>query len=497
MLLGVCVWSACSTDNDFTEKTSPEQGNNKGELIELTAEADGNRTALADGNKVIFQSTDKISVFDGSNHCFPLVEMSDDSKSAKFKGEADATKNLFVLYPYQEGASMTGDVITATLPNTQTVCANNFDPAANLSVAVVNENHTFTLKNVVTLVKFNVPQGETYTKAELKSNDGMAVAGQISVNPSTLSFVSAEGAPSSITMTGTIAGGDAAGGTNYYIAVLPQVYPKGFTLTLTGADKKLSMKGTTESATLTRAKIMNMGTMNDHEYNSRPFVDLGLTEVIEGKTYDLYFAAYNVGANAVNQAGDWFAWGALEPYYTSITLTNPWGNPVASGNFKYSYNAEDYFAKNVSGVGNLFKNAGDILTPEHDVAHVKWGGDWRYPSRNEFQVLLDGVPTKDRKFESIPSEGLTKGLPTMVFTKNDVSLYMTMFLFLTGQETGGSGSGYYWANEAIQALTSDGSAKSAYRLYLRKDYTIVDAPGYVYKYFGYFVRPVFTREHEE
>ena len=87
--------------------------------------------------------------------------------------------------------------------------------------------------------------------------------------------------------------------------------------------------------------------INGHEY-----VDLGLS---------VLWATCNVGAEKPEDYGDYYAWGETE----TKALYYP-GNSETSG-FK------------IQDIGNTFR----------DVAHVKWGGRWRMPTKDEFDELID------------------------------------------------------------------------------------------------------------
>lgn len=83
-------------------------------------------------------------------------------------------------------------------------------------------------------------------------------------------------------------------------------------------------------------------------------VDLGLPSGV-------LWATFNVGASAPEEFGDFYAWGEVTT--------------------KEIYNYENYTRDNY-GYGK-----DGVLTPEHDVAHVKWGGEWRMPTRTELIEL--------------------------------------------------------------------------------------------------------------
>ena len=108
---------------------------------------------------------------------------------------------------------------------------------------------------------------------------------------------------------------------------------------------------------------------NGHEY-----VDLGL---------NVKWATCNVGADKPEGYGDYYAWGETEPKseYT-------WEN------YRFRISGDDFF-KNIK----LSKYNTDIITGVvdslttlemiDDAAHVRWGGNWRMPTVDEFRELMD------------------------------------------------------------------------------------------------------------
>lgn len=126
--------------------------------------------------------------------------------------------------------------------------------------------------------------------------------------------------------------------------------------------------------------------------------------VVNGQTYHLgisgaidlglesgtKWAAYNVGANSPDEYGDYYAWGETEPYYiegnSQVTPCSTWRTG------KTGYNWSSYFDSISNSDSNFKKYAVDkkhVLEPEDDVAHVKWRGDWRIPTKEEFSELRE------------------------------------------------------------------------------------------------------------
>jgi hypothetical protein len=110
---------------------------------------------------------------------------------------------------------------------------------------------------------------------------------------------------------------------------------------------------------------------DEHEY-----VDLGLPS-------GLLWATCNVGANAPEEYGDYFAWGETQPkdYYHWNT-------------YQYCMGTSQTMTKYCSNASNGYNGFTDNLTtllPEDDAATVNWGNGWRMPTKEEFQELLDNT----------------------------------------------------------------------------------------------------------
>ncbi len=121
------------------------------------------------------------------------------------------------------------------------------------------------------------------------------------------------------------------------------------------------------------------------------YVDLGLS---------VLWATFNVGATAPEDIGDYFAWGETEPYYMSgYAEENPqthWKDGYSTGyawsSYKYCNGSNNTMTKycNNSSYGNKgFTDSLTVLDPEDDLAHMKWGDNWRMPTKAEFKELID------------------------------------------------------------------------------------------------------------
>lgn len=115
---------------------------------------------------------------------------------------------------------------------------------------------------------------------------------------------------------------------------------------------------------VTSYRVVN-GSENGHDY-----VDLGLS---------VKWATVNVGASQKEDYGDYYAWGETETKSAYNWLT-----------YKYcdgSYNTLTKYCSSIYYGYNGFTDNKPVLDPEDDVAHVKWGGNWRIPTKEEFEEL--------------------------------------------------------------------------------------------------------------
>ena len=192
-----------------------------------------------------------------------------------------------------------------------------------------------------------------------------------------------------------------------------------------------------------------------HEY-----VDLGLPS-------GTLWATCNVGANAPEECGDYFAWGETEPKAVYEWGTYKWCNGSYKSMTKYCTSASYGTVDNKTA-----------LEPEDDAASVNWGASWRIPTNEQQHELVDNC--------------------TWTWTtSNGVNGYLvtgpngnTLFLPATGAHRNESlydfGSyGYYWS----RTLTSGYSSGACYMSFQSEE---VNWNKNCYRFYGYTVRAVYV-----
>ncbi len=167
--------------------------------------------------------------------------------------------------------------------------------------------------------------------------------------------------------------------------------------------------------------------VDDHEY-----VDLGLPS-------GTLWATCNVGANAPEEYGDYFAWGETQPkdyydwstyqycIYNYITLTKYCTDPY------YGYEG---FTDNLT-----------ILLPEDDAATANWGDEWRMPTKEEWEELFDNTTVTWTQ---------QNGVNGRLFTaSNGNSLFLPAAGYRWSSALGGVGSyGLYWSSSLLTVYPS-------------------------------------------
>lgn len=136
--------------------------------------------------------------------------------------------------------------------------------------------------------------------------------------------------------------------------------------------------------------------------NGHEAVDLGLS---------VNWATCNVGASSPEEYGDYFAWGEITA--------------------KSSYTKYNSLTHK--------QEFGDISGTQYDVAHVKWGGSWRMPTKDECRELLEKC--------TITSTILNEIKGVLVVGPNGKSIFLPAAGYYGGKSQSYNGDpSYYWSS---------------------------------------------------
>lgn len=102
-----------------------------------------------------------------------------------------------------------------------------------------------------------------------------------------------------------------------------------------------------------------------------------------------YWATKNIGAEKPEDYGYYFWWGDTIGYKRE---NNKWvASDGSNSNFSFDSNTTPTYKTGISYLQRagwiVSKDGTYVLAPEHDAAQVQWGGDWRMPTKQEFDDL--------------------------------------------------------------------------------------------------------------
>lgn len=401
-----CFASCSSEDNEAVEN----DGGKKKMIFTVTQE---NRTPATkaelaeDGTSIYWEAGDKISIFDGTNNNeFTLIEGAG-TTYATFEGTAKSATFYTALYPYQAGVTFSdGKAYGVTLPATQTAVANGFDKSAALMIEMAATTK-LTLFNAVGYVKVT-PKFDC-KRIELKAFDNSAIlagTGDLTFNMGrpAFDFSASETKDYAITLEGTITAGNA-----YYIAVPAVTLKAGWVIRFTTTDDQVFSRKGTKDIKFTYNMVTDLGefsTDGTYWYDPRgkvdesQEVDMGLTITMGSKRYKVIFAKTNLTGTALAEKasdfGDFFAWGATEPWCTgytregtgsSVTITNPvWNN--SKGHTTYDWSSIP-FRDGTNNYCSKYTSKGLSLEMADDAANQILGGDWQIPTVEVWEGLFN------------------------------------------------------------------------------------------------------------
>ena len=153
------------------------------------------------------------------------------------------------------------------------------------------------------------------------------------------------------------------------------------------------------------------------------YIDLGLPS-------GTLWASWNVGAASPEGYGDYFAWGETQPK-----------DIYSLSNYQYSSGSHGKLSKycNDARYGdNGFTDDLIVLLPEDDAAVANWGDDWRMPTREEWNELLNHTT------HTLTTQN---GVNGRLFTaSNGASLFLPAAGYYWGNTFCDEGSCEYWSN---------------------------------------------------
>ena len=190
-----------------------------------------------------------------------------------------------------------------------------------------------------------------------------------------------------------------------------------------------------------------------------------------------YWATTNIGAENPEDYGYYFWWGDTIGYKRE---DDKWvATDGSSPNYSFSSGNTPTYNKDIATLQSEgWITADSVLVPEHDAAHVHWGGNWRMPTEQELNDLRSNCDWTWKTKNGVHGY-VVKGKGT----------YASASIFLPCAGLGNGTSldradsfGFYWPS-----VPSSDSNVDAWSLYFYSGYP---SPNYFGRYRGQSVRPV-------
>ena len=207
--------------------------------------------------------------------------------------------------------------------------------------------------------------------------------------------------------------------------------------------------------------------------DTKEYVDLGLPS-------GTLWATCNVGATYPEEYGDYFAWGETTSKADYTWETYRWMTPGQDDRKyinKYTFADEQtsYIWYNSEGI--FVGDNKTELDPEDDAATANWGREWKMPTNDQFEELMDGEYTiieKDVKLNGVLGFRVTSRI-------NGNSIFFPSAGYMDETDLWDDGEdAEYWTS----SLSDRYSEMAVY----------ADIPNVSYcdRYYGYSVRPVYA-----
>ena len=484
--------SACTADNQSDMdtlgyiKTINIVGPDEIAFEQISGSEQTKATFVDNGSALVFKwaAGDTLGIFPnkGNQVEFPITTQ-ESSTSASFDGGGWALRNnasYAAYYPFSVWNYLRQNETILLDYSGQVQNGNGsythlsaYDYLASAKTTPQNSTVTFQMDRLGSILYIDivVPEPETITSLTISCDEAIFVekaALNISGNnPAVTPIETKESLTLNFENTTTTAQNETV---RAYMAVQPLDFSTK-TVTATLETESGSYTAPVTSRVVNKGKAAFLRFSDSFTGNTIPgAVDLGLPS-------GLKWATCNVGANAPEEYGDYFAWGEVEPYYSSQDPLT-WKDGKTGYNwasYKWcngSYNTQTKYCTD-SSYGTVDNNT--VLDPEDDAAAVNLGGSWRMPTDQEWTELRT-----ECTWTWTTQNGVNGRLVTGP-NGNSIFLPAAGNRNNTDLDYAGS-SGYYWSS----SLSTDDPGR-AYFVYFNS--VGVRRLG-SNRYFGFSVRPV-------
>lgn len=204
-------------------------------------------------------------------------------------------------------------------------------------------------------------------------------------------------------------------------------------------------------------------------------VDLGITIYPEeGDSYELFWAECNLDASKPEEYGGYYAWGEIETKNEYTWYTYKW---CTGGYLSFGDGGKLTKYNNREGLGVIDEK--QQLDPEDDAAHVKLGGKWRIPTKDEFQALQKGCTNVEETLNGVKGRRFTSRV-------NGNSIFLPYAGRAADTSIADAGKQGDYSTSSLRVMNGEYGDHASY-LYMSKDYVYVAS---LTREIGFSIRPV-------
>lgn len=267
MAVAATVFAGCAKDTTEDLDILPHDG-----ILRVSIENIDSRVQLAEGNTV-WNEDDRVSVFyrtTGNEHWRFTGQNGDTSGTLeKVDGEASDTpiEKIHAIYPHSEvNAVGTDGSFIFPLNAVQEYCEESYGVGNNVMVAS-SDTEDLSFKNALGWIKVQLTGSDAVKSISLRGNMNEPLAGTVTMN-SDLTVADIADAVASVTLEcGGITLSEEP--TSFYLAVPPQTFEKGITVTVTTTAGESKSQTTDKTISVLRNHIVPMSECGYDNLNNR------------------------------------------------------------------------------------------------------------------------------------------------------------------------------------------------------------------------------------
>ena len=377
----MAVISSCTKDILLPEKDAPESGAPEMPAMVFTATMEGfpATRATLDGMTPSWEVGDVVSI-DGHSYTAKTA-----GTSSTFEGTGAVKEDGKYKAIYPSSLYKTGHF---ELPSVQTYEAGKFD----MPMYAESDNTTLSFKNICAVLAIKVTSDDITTLKAIKVASDKKMNGTFTVSDNK-AVVGTDGTNVLVLESSTALTLN-ADGTTFYIAIPAQNY------------KYLNIYLSSDGETYTRAMATKKAAGLGDIARSKMFSIDYETNAFQLYANGPYWATCNIGASTDTGSGKYYAWANTTGYSPSggtFSHDFAWKNCQYANQGTYG---DDHIKKKVftkyipSDKGKEYwASAGEpdnkiTLSSEDDAAYTTWGGNWRMPTKEEFEALISNAASK-------------------------------------------------------------------------------------------------------